>query len=155
MSSVVLALECRICACASFTLAPTIFSQVACEVRRHRQFTQGIPSARPAGLRNRVRMLSSRIGRPFGPTENQVVRFVVLHRSRPWAAGLEAPKGRRPQRTCANPPELRTPSRLCGNLEVAPGLPRRGVHVVSISMEFRADFRDSARPERREAQDQV
>jgi hypothetical protein len=29
------------CACASFTSAPTIFSQVACDVRRLRQFTKG------------------------------------------------------------------------------------------------------------------
>src|SRR6202023_2765629 len=35
MSSVVLDRECRICAWASFTSAPAIFSQVACEVRRH------------------------------------------------------------------------------------------------------------------------
>ena len=112
MSSVVLALECRICACASFTSAPTNFNQVACEVRRHRQFTQGIPSARPAGLRNRVRMLSSRIGRPFGPTENQVVRFVVLHRSRPWAAGLESPQG---SQTTEN---LRQPARTQDTFEI-------------------------------------
>ena len=49
-----LARECRLCACASFTSAPTNFSQVACEVRRDRQFTHGMAGARPAGLRNRT-----------------------------------------------------------------------------------------------------
>ena len=65
MSRVVLARECRICACASSTSAPAIFSQVACDVRKHHQFTHGIPSARPAGLRNLDRMLLSQIGNPF------------------------------------------------------------------------------------------
>ena len=50
-------------------------------------------------------------------------------------------QGSQTTETCANPPEYQSP--------------RRGVHVVSISIQFRADFRDSARPERREAQDQV
>src|SRR5215468_10505650 len=46
MSSVVLERECLICACASFTSAPGIFSQVACDVRRLLQFTHGSPKTR-------------------------------------------------------------------------------------------------------------
>jgi len=55
MSSVVLARECRICPCASFTSAPAIFSQTACEVCNKSQFTQGKPNVRAAGLMNRIR----------------------------------------------------------------------------------------------------
>src|SRR6516162_9139851 len=44
-------------------------------------------------------------------------------------------QGSQTTETCANPPEYQSP--------------RRGVHVVSISIQFRADFRDSARPERK------
>lgn len=42
--------ECRIRAWASFTSAPAIFSQVACEVRRRRQFTKPSPIFLAAGL---------------------------------------------------------------------------------------------------------
>src|SRR6266852_2108621 len=45
--------------------APASLSHVACDVRRHRQLSHGIPRARPAGLRCRDRMLLSRIGAPF------------------------------------------------------------------------------------------
>lgn len=49
---------------ASFTSAPASLSHVACEVRKHRQFTKSRPINRPAGFINRVRMLLSRIGPP-------------------------------------------------------------------------------------------
>lgn len=64
MSMVVEILECRICPWASFGSAPAIFSQTACEVRRHRQFTQVRFIAWAAGFMKRARMLLSRIGFP-------------------------------------------------------------------------------------------
>ena len=64
MSSVVLAREGRICPCASFTSAPAIFSQTACEMRSDRQFTHSKPMGREAGLMKRVSILLSRIGLP-------------------------------------------------------------------------------------------
>jgi hypothetical protein len=75
MSNVVEARECRICACASFTSAPAIVSQVAWEVRKQRQFTQGIPNARAAGLMNRVSTFLSRSGFPSCICGTQERRF--------------------------------------------------------------------------------
>jgi len=49
----------------TFTSAPAIFSQVACEVRRHRQFTKPSPILLAGGLMCRLRMLLSRIGAPL------------------------------------------------------------------------------------------
>src|ERR1700733_2926030 len=78
MSSVVVARECLLWPCASFTSAPAIFNQTAREVLRLRQFTQFNPNFRAAGLMKRVRMLLSRIGLPsltvcnlrsFGPSD--------------------------------------------------------------------------------------
>src|SRR5262249_16595781 len=64
MSRVALARECRICAWASFTSAPAIFSQVACDLRKQRQLTNPRPIFRAAGLMCRLRVFLSFIRPP-------------------------------------------------------------------------------------------
>jgi hypothetical protein len=67
MSIVVEILECRICPCTSFGLAPASIIHVAQEVRSERQvaFFGLMPSFSAAGLRCRRRILPSRIGPPL------------------------------------------------------------------------------------------
>src|SRR5580658_413565 len=56
MSIVVEMRECRIWPCIDFGSAPACTSQVACEVLRHRQQTNGKPSFRAAGCRQLRRL---------------------------------------------------------------------------------------------------
>ena len=63
MSIVVEMRECRIWPCTDLGSAPACTNQVACEVRKQRQFARR-PSFFAAGLMNRFRMLPSRIGFP-------------------------------------------------------------------------------------------
>jgi transposase len=70
---VVLDRECRICAWASFTSAPAIFSQDACEVRRHRQFTKPSPIFLAAGYAERLvrRLIAQELILSFVPDGEQ------------------------------------------------------------------------------------
>src|SRR5690242_15642430 len=61
-------------------------SQVPWDVRKHRQFTNPIPSLRAAGLMCRVRMLLSRVGLPGFTDWNTIVGPVDLD-------GLVPPSG--------------------------------------------------------------
>src|ERR1022692_3299293 len=80
-SMVVLAFECRMSACASFTSAPFFFNFIANERRSTCQFTHGIPNNRAAGLMCLARILLSRIGAPFA---TDCARFHLDHyRSQP------------------------------------------------------------------------
>src|SRR5262249_36345410 len=87
---VVLARECRICPCASFTSAPASFNQTACDVGRQRQFNQGIPIARPAGFKWRVRMVFALLPPPFcghgNTTFSGRAAFTTLYRRVPLPA---------------------------------------------------------------------